>query len=107
VDDHLREGRQVRAEPLEQRLELRNDEDQENNRDDDGNRKNGSRVKQRLLDLLLQRFRLFFVGGDLVEQRFQRTGMLASLDQVHEQVVEVQGMLRECLVQRRARFDIG
>ena len=65
------------------------------------------RIEQRLLDLLLQRLGLFLVGRDLVEQRFQRTGMLAGLDQVDEQVVEIQRMLAERLVQRGAGLDVG
>jgi hypothetical protein len=35
VDDHLREGGQIRAEALEQLLELRNHENQQDDRDDD------------------------------------------------------------------------
>ena len=64
-------------------------------------------IEQGLLDLLLQGLGLFLVGGDLVEQRFERTGLFAGLDQVHEQIVEMQRMLAERLVQRGAAFDVG
>ena len=107
VDDELREGRQVGAEALEQRFELRDHEDQQDDRHDDGHHQHRGRVEQRLLDLLLQRLGLFLVGGDLVEQRLERAGLLAGLDEVHEQVVEVQRVLAERLVQRGAAFDVG
>ncbi len=106
VDDHLRERRQVRAESLEQALELRDHEDQQDDRHDDGHGEHGRRVEQRLLDLLLQGLGLFLVGRDLVEHRLERTGVLAGLDEVHEQVVEVQRMLGERRVQRVAGLDV-
>ena len=68
VDDELGERGQVGAEALEQRLELRDHEDQQNDRDDDRDDQHGGRVEQRLLDLLLQRLGLFLVGRDLVQQ---------------------------------------
>jgi hypothetical protein len=64
------------------------------------------RIEQRLLDLLLQRLGLFLVGRDLVEQRFERAGLFAGLDQVHEQIVEIQRMLRQRFVQRAAALDV-
>ena len=69
IDDHLREGRQIGAESLEQRLELRDHEDQQNDRHDDRDGQHGDRIEERLLDLLLQGLGLFLVGRDLVEQR--------------------------------------
>ena len=42
-----------------------------------------------------------------VEHRLERAGVLAGLDQVHEQVVEVQRVLGERLVERVARLDVG
>ena len=106
VDDQLREGRQVGAEALEQALELRNHEDQQDDGDDDGHHQHGGRVEERLLHLLLQGLGLFLVGGDLVEQRLERAGLFAGLDQVHEQIVEIQRMLGQRLVQRGAAFDV-
>ena len=107
VDDHLREGRQVRAEALEQALELRDHEDQQDDGDDDRHDQHGRRVEERLLDLLLQRLGLFLVGRDLVEQRLERAGLLARLHEIDEQVVEVERMLAEGLVQRGAALDVG
>ena len=43
----------------------------------------------------------------LSSRRFQRAGLLAGFHQVHEQVVEIQRMLGQCLVQRNAAFDVG
>ena len=107
VDDELRECRQVRAETLEQAFELRNHENQQDDRHDDGNSHHGRGVEQGLLDLLLQRLGLFLVGGDLVEQRLQRAGLFAGLDEVYEQVVEMQRMFAERFVQRGAAFDVS
>ena len=64
IDDHLREGRQIRAESLEQRLELRNDENQQNHRHNDGDDEYRSGIEQRLLDFLLQGLGFFLVSGD-------------------------------------------
>ena len=63
-------------------------------------------IEQGLLDLLLQRLGLFLVRGDLVEQRFERTGLFAGFDEVHEQIVEMQRMFAERFVQRGAAFDV-
>ena len=46
IDDETRERRQVRAEPLEQRLELRNDVDHQDRRDDDRDDDDGGRIEQ-------------------------------------------------------------
>ena len=107
VDDEARERRQVGAEALEQRFELRDHVDQQDRRDDDGDDDDGGRIEQRLLDLLLDGLGLFLVGRDLVEQRLERAGLLAGRHEAHEQVVEVQRVLRERLVQRRAAFDVA
>ena len=104
VDDEARERRQVGAEALEQGLELRNHVDQQDRRDDDGDDDDGGRIEQRLLDLLLDGLGLFLVGGDLVEQRLERAGLLAGRHEAHEQVVEVQRVLRERLRAARCRL---
>ena len=106
VDDELREGRQIRAEALEQAFELRNHEDQQDDRDDDGHDHDRGRIEEGLLDLLLEGLGLFLVGRDLVEQRFQRTGLFAGLDQVHVQIVEIQRVLAQRFVQRGTAFDV-
>jgi hypothetical protein len=106
ADDHLRERRQVGAEALEQALELRDHEHQQDRGDDERDDQHGGRIGQRLLDLLLDRLGLFLVGGDLVEQVLQRARLLARVDQVHEQVVEVQRVLGEGVRQGRAAFEV-
>ena len=106
VDDHARERRQVRAEALEQRLELRDHEQQQDQRHDDGDREHRGRIEQGLLDLLLEGLGLFLVGRDLVEQRLERARLLAGLDQVDVQVVEIERVLGERLVQRAAALDV-
>ena len=106
VDDELREGRQLRTEALEQALELRDHEHQQDDGDDHGDDHDRRRVEEGFLDLLLEGFGLFLVGRDLVEQGFESTGLFAGLDEVHEQVVEVERMLAERLVQRGAAFHV-
>src|SRR6185295_4907922 len=106
VDDELRERRQVRAETLEQALELRNHEDEQDYRDDDRDDHDGRGIEEGLLHLLLQSLGLFLVGGDLVEQCLERTGLFAGLDQVDVQIVEVQRMFTERLVQRGTAFHV-
>src|SRR5262249_12825658 len=93
IDDHLGKGGQVSSKSLEQTLELGNHEDKQNDRYYDGNREYRRRVKHGFLDLLLQCFSLFLVGGDLVEECFERTGLLTRLDEIDEQIVEIQRML--------------
>src|ERR1700722_6617373 len=107
VDDHLRERGQIGTEALEQILELRNDEDQQDHGHDHRHYQHRGRVEQRLLDLLLYRFALFLIGRDLVQQAFQRAGLLTGLHQVDEQIVEVQRMLGQRFVQRCAALDFG
>jgi hypothetical protein len=99
VDDHLREGRQISPEVLEQGLELRNHKDQQDDRDNHGHDQHRGGVEEGLLHLLLEGFGLFLVSGDLVQQAFQRAGLFARLDEVHEQVVEIQRVLRQCFMQ--------
>ncbi len=106
VDDELGECRQVRSEALEQRLELRDHEQQQDDGDDDGHDHDGRGVEERLLDLLLEGLGFFLVGRNLVEQRFQRAGLFAGLHEVHVEVVEVQRMLRERFVQGSTAFDV-
>ncbi len=72
----------------------------------DRDREHRGRVEQRLLDLLLERLGLFLVGRDLVQQRLERARLLAGLDQVHVQVVEIERVLGEGLVQRTAALDV-
>src|SRR5262249_31011983 len=106
IDDQLSERRQVRAESLEQAFELRDHEDQQNAGDDDCNDEHGRWVEKSLLDLLLQRLVLYFVGCALIEQRFERTRLLTGLDEIDEQVIELQGVLGERLVQGSTAFDV-
>ena len=41
------------------------------------------------LDLLLDCLGLLLIGGDLVQQGFQRAGALACIDQIYKQIVEM------------------
>ena len=106
VDDHARKRREVGAEALEQLIELRDYEDQQDQRDDDRNHQHGCRVEQGLLDLLLESFGLFLVGRHLVEQVLERTSLLAGLDEVDVEVVEIQRVLGQRLMQRAAALDV-
>src|SRR5690606_32695921 len=107
VDDELGEGWQVRAEAFEKRFELRDHEDEQDDRYNDRHNEHRSRIEQGFLHLLLERFGLFLVRRNLVEKPFERTGLLARLYQVHEQVVEIERVLAERFMQRGAPFDIG
>ena len=106
TDDHLRERRQVGTEALEQALELRDNEEQQDHRHDDCDRQHRGGVKQRLLDLLLQRLGLFLVGRDLVEHGLERARVLAGLDQVDVEVVEIERVLGKRDVERVAGLDV-
>jgi hypothetical protein len=64
-------------------------------------------VHQRRLDLGLDGFRLFHVGGKTVQQRFQNTGGLAGLHQIAVEAVEIQRKLAKGGAQRGAGFHIG
>src|SRR5882757_5257570 len=79
VDHHLREGGQISAETLEQLFELRNHENQQDDGDDYSYAKHGDRVEKGLLDLFLEGLGFFLVGRDFVEQRLQRSRLLAGL----------------------------
>ncbi len=107
IDDHLRESRQVGPETLEELFELGNDKYQQDDRDDHGDDQHRGRIEEGLLDLLFQGLGFFLIGGDLVEQRLERARLLARLDEVDEQVVEIQRMLAERLMERGTGFDIA
>ena len=93
--------------PLNRSSNCGNDEYQQNDGHDHRHHQHRRRIEQGLLDLLLDRLALLLVGGDLVEQALERAGLLARLDQVDEQIVEIQRMLGQRLVQRGAALDIG
>ncbi len=95
--DHHCEGWQFRAKPGEYRFELRHDLDQQDPRDHCGDEDHCRWIGHGFLDLGLERFALFLVGRDPVQQRVQGTGLLAGVYQVAVQLVEI---LR-ALAQRR------
>ena len=107
VDHDTRERRQVGAKALEQVLERRDHEDQQDDRDDESDDQYRSGVGQRLLDLFLDRLGLFLVGGDLVQQRLERTSLLTSLNEVHEQVVKVDRVLGQRFGQGATALDVS
>ena len=107
VDHELGEGRQVGAEALEQVLKLRHHEVQQDAGHDHRHHQDGNRVGHGLAHLFLQRLGFFLVGGNLFEQRFQGAGLFAGIDQVHVQLVEVQGVLAQGLRERGAALDVG
>ena len=92
--------------PLEQFLELRNHENQQDDGDDDRDAQHGNGIEERLFDLLLEGLGLFLVGRNFIEQGLERTGLLTRLDQVDEKIVEVQRKFRQRLGQRAAAFDV-
>ena len=99
--------RQVRTEALEQVFERRDDENHQDRRDDESNDQYRGRVGQRFLDLFLDRLGLFLVGRDLVEQRFERTGLFARFYEVDEEIVEIERVFGKGLSQRGTTLDVG
>src|SRR3990172_12358461 len=82
IDDHLGHGRQVGAETGEQAFELGDDEYQQHGGDDERHHDDRRWVEQGGFDLALYGLDLFLVGGDLVQDAVQNTGLLAGLYQV-------------------------
>src|SRR3546814_5729049 len=56
--------------------------------------------------LFLDRLGFFLVGRDLVEQRFERTGLLAGFDQIDDQFVEIQRKLAQTFGEGIATLDV-
>ncbi|MOA40055.1 hypothetical protein D3C78_1618870 [compost metagenome] len=95
IDDHHGKGRQLCAKGGEYGLELGDHLDQQDCRNNDGDNDHRNWIGHRLLDLGLQRLGLFLVGRYAVEQRFQRTGLLARIHQVAIEIVEIQRLLAQ------------
>jgi len=106
-DDDERRHRQVGTEGLEHVLEGRNHEDHDDRQHDERDDQDGDRIDQRRLDLVLDRHRLFLVDGESIEQRFQDTALLAGLDQVAVEAIEVERVLAERRRQAGAGLDVG
>ncbi len=104
--DDLGEGRQVGTELLEDSLELRHHEDQQDGADQKGDRDHHGRIEQGLLDLALQRLDVFLVAGDGVQHGFQHARAFAGADQVAVQLVELHRVLADGFGQRGAAFDV-
>src|SRR3990172_10710845 len=99
IDDHLGHGRQVGAETGKQTFELGNDEYQQHGGDDERHHNDRHRVEQGGFDLALDGLDLFLVGGDLVQDALQNTGLLTGLYQIAVQGIEIKWMLAEGLGQ--------
>jgi len=99
----LRKGGQRGAEALEQRFELRNHENEQNDRYDDGDGQHGHRIEHRFLDLLLEGFGLLLVGRDFIDQRFEGAGLLAALDRILLKFPVIGPILVKAAIARFAR----
>jgi hypothetical protein len=82
-------------------------EDKQDGRDNERHYQYCCRVSQGFLDLLLDRLGFFLVGGDLVEQCFECTGLLTGFNEVDEQIVEIKWLLGERFRQRATALDVG
>ena len=89
VHHELRQRRKVGAETPEQGRELRNHEDHQDCGDDEGHDEHRDRVKERRLDLALDRLDLFLVGGKPVQDGIEDTGLLTGGDEVAVELIEV------------------
>ena len=107
VDDQPRQPGQLGAEPGKQRFKLRNDEDQQDDRYRDRHGRHRCRIEKRLPDLALYFPGSFAVGGDFLQKRFQRPGLLAGRHQIDVQVIEMARMSGERRGQRGASFQFG
>ena len=103
VDGHLRQGD---AEVFEDRLELGNDEIEDEADDHAGDQDDHDRVDHGALDLPLEGLGLFLEVGQALKDDFEGTAGLARLDHVAVQPVERLGVLGERLGQRLAALDV-
>src|SRR5258706_579435 len=99
--------RQAGPESLKQFLELGNHKYHDYGRHNEGDHKNGNRVKQRFLDLALDRHDLFLIGGQTIKQGIQNTGLFASADQIAIKRIEVQRILAKRLGKTAPGLNIG
>jgi hypothetical protein len=60
-----------------------------------------------LIASFLDRFGLFLVGRDLVEQRLECTGLFASFNQVDEKIIKMERVLGQRFGQRTAAFHVS
>ena len=98
-DDELGDGgeRFVAQHVVEDRLELRHDEDHEEGHDDHGKGKHDDRINHRRLDLVFDLLRLFLELRETGENKFQHTAELAGFHHVDEELVKNSRMLRQAL----------
>ncbi|MNP11773.1 hypothetical protein D3C76_1039760 [compost metagenome] len=88
-DHPLGEQRQLGTKAFEQTLKLRHHLHQQNARHQRRHQQHDHRVGHGLLDPRLEPFGLFLVGGDPVQQRIQSAGLLARIDQVAIEFIEM------------------
>lgn len=81
IEDQLSKGRQLGAEALEGLGKLRHDFDQEQGCDDHGNRHDGDRIGESLLDFRFQLLGFFLVGRDSIEHGFEGSRAFSGCDQ--------------------------
>jgi hypothetical protein len=106
-DDHQSRPWQVAAEALEHILERRHHENHDHRGDDEGNHQDRDRVEHRAFELGLDGLDFFLVGRQAVEQGIENTGLLAGLDQIAEQGIEIQRIFAKGRGQTGAGLDIG
>lgn len=87
-------------------LEGGNHENHDHGRDDECRHDDRGRIKHGRLDLLFDAEDFFLVGGQARQQGIEDTGLLAGLDQIAVECIEIGWILAESLVQRRAGLDV-
>ncbi|MNR09956.1 hypothetical protein D3C85_1261820 [compost metagenome] len=102
----LREQRQIGAETFEQAPELWHHLHQQNARNQGRHQQHDQRVGHGLLDPHLEPLGLFLVARDPVQQGIQGAGLLAGIDQVAIQFIEVPGLVAQRRGQAAAPGDV-
>src|SRR5439155_2356808 len=107
AEDELGKSRQSLAFEhfLENHLELRDDEDHQDSKNDGGHEYDGAGIKHGGLDFAADFLRLFHELGQPVQNHFQHSAQFAGLDHVHVEAVEHLGMLRQPLGEGAPALD--
>jgi hypothetical protein len=108
-DDDARRQRQLLAgaeQPLEDRLELRDDEDHDRRDDEDGDADDGRRVDERRDHVAPQLDQLLDEGREALEDEVEDAARLARLDHVDEELIEDLRVAAHGGGQRRALLHV-
>ena len=105
-ENDLRDHRQVLIGVGEHFLELRNDENHQEDQDGDGDEHDDHRIDHGGDDLVFELLGLFLILGETVEHDFEHTAEFAGLDHVHIELVENARVLGQGLGEGGAALDV-